>query len=60
MLYVYFSVPGTVQYFEAQVRSSNSFSLYWVPPLTEDRNGIIIGYDIAYQTGIHFIKQQQL
>lgn len=45
------SVPGPVQFFEARLRSSNSFSLYWIPPATEDENGDIQGYDISYQTG---------
>ncbi|XP_052782103.1 neuroglian-like [Mya arenaria] len=46
----YEGVPGPVNMLEARIRSSNSFTLVWLPPLNEDRNGIIRGYDIAYQT----------
>lgn len=45
------SVPGPVEYFAAQVKGSNSFSLVWTPPALEDRNGILTGYDISYQIG---------
>ncbi|KAH3827853.1 neuroglian-like isoform X2 [Dreissena polymorpha] len=45
-------VPGPVLGLEARVRSSNSFNLVWRPPERADRNGVIVGYDIAYQTVI--------
>ncbi|KAH3820533.1 hypothetical protein DPMN_122277, partial [Dreissena polymorpha] len=42
-------VPGPVPSMEIKTRSSNSFSLQWLPLEVEDRHGIILGYDIAYQ-----------
>lgn len=45
------TVPGPVQYLEARVRGSNSFSLLWKAPALEDRNGNLLGYDISYQVG---------
>ncbi|XP_045166223.2 neuroglian-like isoform X1 [Mercenaria mercenaria] len=43
-------VPGPVPKFEARVRTSNSFVLFWQRPDNEDLNGIITGYDLGYQT----------
>lgn len=37
--------------FEARVRTSNSFVLFWHRPENEDLNGIITGYDLGFQTG---------
>ncbi|KAH3827857.1 hypothetical protein DPMN_129800 [Dreissena polymorpha] len=45
-------VPGPVLGLEARVTSSNSFTLVWRPPERADRNGVIVAYDIAYQTVI--------
>ena len=53
-MYVYLTEPGPVQYFEVKESSSNSFSLYWIRPEQQDQHGIIVGYDIAYQTGEWF------
>ncbi|KAL3853061.1 hypothetical protein ACJMK2_016641 [Sinanodonta woodiana] len=43
-------VPGPVLNFEARVRSSNAFMLDWNLPSTADLNGILTGFDIAFQT----------
>ena len=45
------TVPGPVRDLKAWLRSSNSITLIWNLPAIEDLNGILLGFDIAYQTG---------
>ncbi|XP_053377486.1 neuroglian-like isoform X2 [Mercenaria mercenaria] len=43
-------VPGPVQWLAVGKRSSNSVTFTWMKPSEEECNGILIGYDIGYQT----------
>jgi hypothetical protein len=45
------AVPGPVRTFSAPIKGSNHFVLNWTDPQRSDMNGIIVGYDIGYQTG---------
>jgi hypothetical protein len=47
-----------VQWLTAKVRTSNSITLTWKKPTQEDCNGVLMGYEVGYQTGAKLLFER--
>lgn len=48
------AVSGPVIWFQVLSRSSNSVFLTWQKPSEEDCNGVLLGYELGFQTGNNY------